>query len=142
MAPVDRVDLQLRVQHVFDDGASSDLWLPRKDFLVDPGDIRLTTVTLEDPFLKSVNDNVSANLEAQLSFGTLRSISGYARSKMRNRDDCAGVPLLAGCVREILPLRYTQWSQEFQLASQDGGVFDWLLGASYLNSDRFRNNFV
>ncbi len=138
----DRFGVELKVQHVVDDGGSGDLWVPRKDYLPDPEDIRLTTVTLGDPFLESENNHASATLELQLDFATLRSISGYANSEVSNRDDCAGIPILAGCVREIIPLKSSQRSQEFQLVSQQGQALDWLAGAYYFDSNASYNYVV
>ena len=98
-----RVDVM--AQHIRDDGGSGELWTPSPDFLVDPHDIRLTTVTLENPYLISEIDNLNVNLEYDLGYASLRSITGYARSKVRNVDDCAGLPVLQGCVRSALPHR-------------------------------------
>ena len=98
-----RVDVM--AQHIRDDGASGDLWTPHPDFLVDPHDIRLTTVTLENPYLISEIDNLNVNLEYDLGYPSLRSITGYAHSRVRNVDDCAGLPVLQGCNRSALPNR-------------------------------------
>jgi len=122
-------------QHVRDDGSSGDLWLPRPDFLVEPRDIRLTTVTHSNPHLLSEVDNLDVSLEYDLGFGTFRSITGYARGEVRNVDDCAGMPVLQGCVRSALPDESEQWSQEFQLAVVGTGAIDGLLGAYYSDAD-------
>ena len=74
----DSVRLSLMAQRVRDDGASGDLWTPNPEYLIDPSDIRLTTVTLANPYLVTENDNVSMTLDYDLAFGTLRSITGYA----------------------------------------------------------------
>ena len=95
--------MDVMAQHIRDDGGSGDLWTPRPDNLADPHDIRLTTVTLENPYLISEIDNLNVNLEYELGFATLQSITGYVRSEVRNVDDCAGIPLLEGCVRSALP---------------------------------------
>lgn len=135
----DATHLELMAQHVRDDGASGELWTPHPGQLVDPRDIRLTTVTLENPYLVTEMDLVSLNLEYDLGGATVRTISGYAYSYVRNLDDCAGVPLLQGCVRGARPLRYEQWSQEIQLLLPGRGRLDGLLGASYLESDESVN---
>jgi iron complex outermembrane receptor protein len=134
------------VQRVFDDGASAELWLPQLDFLPDPSDIHLTTVTLADPFLETSNANANINIEYDLDFATLRSITGYADSEIRDRDDCAGSPPLAGCVRGAVPSRHHQWSQELQLVSRrretnGGDTIDWLLGAYFYGDDAWRNYY-
>jgi len=127
--PSDRFSLDLMAQHVVDDGASGELWLPNPQFLPDPGNLQLTTVTLADPFLKTRNDLVSADAGYDLGFATLRSITGYAMSRIDDKDDCAGLPPLQGCLRVIGPDEHTQWSQELQLVSATDSVVDWLAGA-------------
>jgi iron complex outermembrane receptor protein len=129
-----RARLSLVAQRVRDDGASGDLWTPNPDFLVDPSDIRLTTVTLANPYLVTENDNVSMTLDYDLAFGTLRSITGYARSHTDNLDDCAGDPTLQGCVRGGT-LGYEQWSQEVQLLLRGTDLIDGLVGIYYFDAD-------
>lgn len=131
----DKLLLEIMAQHVRDDGASGELWLPAAQFLVDPDDIRLTTVTLENPFLVTESDNASLNVEYDLGFALMHSITGYAENEVRDFDDCAGKPEFAGCVRSSDPVKYEQWSQEIRLASQRNARFDWLLGAYYFNGD-------
>lgn len=135
----DRLQLAVTGQHVLDDGANNELWLPRPDYLFDPSDIRLTTVTLANPFLKTENDIVSVNIEYDLGFVTLRSITGYARNEVHDLDDCAGLPVLSGCVRGVMPARHYQWSQEFQFASQGADAVEWLVGAYYYDDESPRN---
>jgi iron complex outermembrane receptor protein len=130
----DRARLSLMAQRVRDDGASGDLWTPNPEFLVDPSDIRLTTVTLANPYLVTENDNVIVTFDYDLSVGTLRSLTGYARSGTENLDDCAGMPMLQGCVRGGT-LSYEQWSQEFQLLLHGTGPIDGLLGLYYFDAD-------
>ena len=131
----DDLRLDIMAQHARDDGASSDLWSPNPDFLVDPHDIRLTTVTLENPYLISETDNLNVNLEYDLGFATLRSITGYARSEVRGVDDCAGIPALLGCVRSVLPNDFDQWSQELQLVFPRSGAVEGIVGAYYSDAD-------
>jgi iron complex outermembrane receptor protein len=137
VTPSDVLRLDLMAQHVRDDGANGELWGPRPDFLVDPADIRLTTVTLENPYLIMESEQVGLNLEYDLGIAMLRSISGYARSEVRNLDDCAGLPLLQGCVRGARPNRRDQWSQELQLVFQGTDRLDGLIGAQYFEADGF-----
>ena len=134
--------INVMAQHVLDDGASGELWLPRPDYLADPADIRLTTVTLANPFLKTELDTISANLEFDLGFATLRSVTGHARSNVRDLDDCAGFPLLSGCVRSVLPSRHAQWSQELQFVSQDDGSVHWLVGAYFYRDEASRHFYT
>ena len=47
----------------------------------------------------------ASHLEYDLEFATLRSVSGYARSKVEDLDDCSGAPFLLGCVRGVDPDR-------------------------------------
>jgi iron complex outermembrane receptor protein len=135
--PSEDISLDLMAQHVRDDGASGDLWTPRPDFLVDPNDIRLTTVTLANPYLISETDNVSIRFQHDFGIATLRSITGYARSEVRNLDDCAGMPFLLGCVRGADPSRYDQWSQELQLVFAREGSVEGLVGAYFSSADAY-----
>jgi iron complex outermembrane receptor protein len=131
----DRLRLSVMAQRVMDDGASGDLWTPHPDFLIDPSDIRLATVTLADPHLETENDNVDLTLEYDLAFGTLRSITGYGRNSTENLDDCAGIPMLQGCVRGG-KLRAEQWSEELQLHLNGDGAVDGLIGLYYFEAGR------
>jgi iron complex outermembrane receptor protein len=131
------LSLDFMAQHVRDDGASGELWGPRPDFLVDPNDIHLTTVTLDDPYLIAETDNFSINFQYDFGIATLRSITGYARSDVRNLDDCAGMPVLLGCVRGASPLQHEQWSQEFQLVFPRKGAIEGLVGTYYSSSDGY-----
>lgn len=137
----DAMRVTLMAQHVADDGASNELWLPRPDLLADPSDIRLTTVTLEDPFLKFTTDNVNLDIEYELGFAKLHAVTGYAGLDMRDVDDCAGLTFLAGCIRSALPDRHHQWSQEVRLVSHSGRRLDWLVGASYYDEQGSRDYF-
>jgi iron complex outermembrane receptor protein len=128
-------------QHVDDDGAFGDLWLPSPDFLPDPQDIRLTTVRLADPFLETESDTVTVNVAWNLAFATLHSISGYAGNTLSDVDDCAGIPPLAGCVRSALPFRHRQFSQEARLVSRDDTDINWIVGAYYYDDDAIRDYF-
>jgi iron complex outermembrane receptor protein len=134
--PTDALTIDVMAQRVEDDGASSELWLPRKDFLPDPDDIWLTTVTLADPYLESTDDVASVELAYELDELTLRSISGYARNVTNALDDCAGIPQLRGCVRGVRPLHSEQRSQELRLESVGNDSFDWLAGVFYFNGDQ------
>ncbi len=131
----DDLRLDIMAQHARDDGASGDLWSPRPEFLVDPHDIRLTTVTLDNPYLVSESDNLNVNLEYDVGFATLRSITGYSRSEVRGVDDCAGTPSLRGCIRSVLPNDFDQWSQELQLVFPRSGHFEGIVGAYYSDAD-------
>ena len=123
-------------QSIRDDGGAGDLWLPNPEFLPDPNDIHLTTVTLENPYLHSEVDNLDVNLEYELGFATLRSITGYARSEVRNVDDCAArFPEMAGCVRAALPNETEQWSQELQLVIPGSRGISGIVGVYYADSD-------
>jgi iron complex outermembrane recepter protein len=127
--------IQLMAQHVRDDGGSGDLWLPQLDYLPNPRDIRLTKVTLPDPYLISESDEVSVRAEFDLGATKLRSISGYTRSHVREVDDCAGSALLRGCFRTALPNDFEGWSQELQLQLPHSKRFDALLGAYYAGAE-------
>ena len=137
----ERARVDVMAQHVEDDGAVGELWLPRPDFLVNPADIRLTTVTLANPFLETANDVVALSLEYDFGKATLHAVTGYAESEINNLDDCAGIPLLAGCVRSLLPGRHRQWSQEIRLATEAAGPVDWQLGLYAYDEDASRDYY-
>lgn len=130
----DVMHVDLTAQHLRDDGASGELWTPNPGYLPNPDDIRLTNVTLADPYLVTEIDNVDLSLDWELGFGTLRSITGYAGSHVRDLDDCAGEPNLEGCVRGVEPSRYSQWSQEIQLLLPATRRLQALVGAQYFES--------
>jgi iron complex outermembrane receptor protein len=137
--PSENLRIDVMAQHLRDDGASGELWSPRPDFLLNPSDIQLTTVTLANPYLVSDIDNFNVNLQYDLGFATLRSITGYGSSDIRNLDDCAGIPLLAGCVRGASPALYDQWSQEIQLVFAPNEAINGIVGAYYSDADIFIN---
>jgi iron complex outermembrane recepter protein len=130
----DALRIDVMAQRVKDDGASGELWTPHPDFLPNPDDIRVTTVTLSNPYLITENDSANITLEYDLPFATLRSISGYARNETRNLDDCAGIPLLTNCVRGARPISYRQWSQELQLHFRGSGTLDGVAGIYYFHA--------
>ena len=138
----DNLSIDVMAQHIRDDGASAELWTPNPGYLVDRNDIRLTTVTLENPYLISEIDNVAINLSYDLKFATLRSITGYARSKIRNLDDCAGDWWMLGCVRSVAPSRHEQWSQELQLVFARTGSIEGLIGAYYADVNASANYYL
>jgi iron complex outermembrane receptor protein len=143
LEPDDRVRVDIVGQHIEDDGATGELWGKRPDQLIDPSDIRLTTVTLENPYLETQNDSVDAKVVIDLGRATLHSITGYARSEVHDVDDCAGVPILQGCVRSADPLIADQVSQEFQLVLRDAGPVQAIVGANYFAGEsrgRFRQH--
>lgn len=138
----DRMQVNLMAQHVRDDGASGELWDPQPAYLPDPDDIWLTTVTLPNPYLVTESDNFSLDVEYDLGFADLHSITGYARNEVNGVDDCAGNPDLEGCVRSYLPSKYDAWSQEIRLVSKMEASFDWLLGAYFFNADGSTNYYL
>ena len=129
-----RLTVDLMAEHVEDDGATGELWLPRPDYLADPDDIFLTTVTLENPYLKTANDIADLKLTYAFDKATLQSISGYAGNLTRGVDDCAGLPPLQGCVRAVLPTRYEQRSQELHLSAAPGASVEWIVGLFFLDA--------
>lgn len=133
--PADALRVDLVVQRVDDDGGSTELWLPNPSFMPDPNDVHLTTVTVADPYLRFQTGFAGLTVEYDLGWATAHSITGYADSETNNLDDCAGLPFLRNCVRGAVPLRYTQWSEELQLASAGGGRTDWLAGAYFFSGD-------
>ena len=132
----DKLIIDLMAQHVADDGATGELWSPPSQYLPDPDDIRLTSVTLDNPYLETTSDNVSLNVGYDLGFAALRSITGFAHNLVSDLDDCAGAPQFKGCIRGSDPDQYDQWSQELQLVSQPKDSVSWLLGLYYFHADR------
>lgn len=137
--PSDRLTVDAMLQRVQDDGASGELWGPRRDQLVDPDDIRLTTVRIANPYHETTNDFANLSLAYEWAGRTLRSITGFARNLTRDLDDCAGTPMLPGCVRGVAPLRYQQYSQEVRFESQGVDRLDWIVGAHYVDSSAFQH---
>ena len=137
----ERLKIDIMAQHVTDDGAAGELWLPNPEFLADPSDIRLTTVTLPNPFLESDSDHVSINFEYDLGFATLHSVTGYAKNEINDVDDCAGMPFLGGCIRSLMPGKHDQLSQELRLNSTGGTSVDWIVGAYYYDDRQSRDYF-
>ena len=133
--PTDALRVDLTAQRVDDDGGSTELWLPNPEYLPDPDDVHLTTVTVADPFLRLRTGLANLTVDYDLGWATARSITGYADNETNNIDDCAGMPFLRSCVRGAVPLRYAQWSEELQLASYGGGPTDWLAGAYLFSGD-------
>ncbi len=138
---VERLDLTLTAERIVDDGGRGELWLPNPEFLPNPSDVHLTTVTLAEPFLYTSNDIVSLDIDIDLGGATLRSITGFASSHVNYRDDCAGMPILRDCVREILPSKYRQRSQEIHLASTGDDRVQWLVGANRFAGDEAERFF-
>jgi iron complex outermembrane receptor protein len=141
VAPSERWRIDLTAQRVYDDGASTELWLPNPTYLHDPDDIHLTTVTLADPYLRTENDFASLTAEYDLDVARLRSITGYAQSETHDLDDCQGSPRLLSCIRGGIPLVHEQWSQELQLASTVGERVDWLAGVYWYSGDEYEHFF-
>ena len=137
--PNDALKIGITAQHIEDDGASGDLWLPRKDFLPDPSDIHLTTVTLANPHLETRDDAVSADIGVEFGRVQLTLLSGYVYHEANALDDCAGIPPLAGCERGVHPDSDRQWSQEIRLSSTENGTLDWLLGVYWLDVEALTN---
>ena len=140
--PSDALSLIARYQHVDDSGGLTELWMPRPDYLPDPDDPYLTTVTHPDPYLDIVSDNANVVIEYDFGELALHSVTGYARSRIDNIDDCAGVPGLRGCVRTALPNTYEQWSQELRLQSSGSTRIEWLAGLFYSNGDDETNYYL
>ena len=131
----DRLRVDVMAQHVEDTGATGELWVAPPPFLANPSDIRLATVSLDNPYLHRYTNNASATLAYDFGFATLRSITGYANNEVLDRDDCSGLPFLQGCIRGVDPYKYHQWSQEFQLTSKDGAAIKWLVGGNYFDAN-------
>lgn len=132
----DDLDVHVMLQRVVDDGGAGDLWSPNRNFLPEPGDIRRTTVTHPNPFLRIEGDLATINASYALGSGELQSATGVAHSEVRALDDCAGLPVLEGCVRGLSPSEYRQWTQEFRLSSASDERFVWMVGMNYFDSEQ------
>lgn len=137
LTPSDKLTLDLRSQTVSDDGGIAELWLPRIDYLVDPKDIYLTTVTQDNPFLATTDRVSSMTADYRPGRLLMRSISAYGKSLTRNLDDCGVVVGLPSCVRGARPDDHAQWSQEFHLVSLPKARNQWIVGAYYLENDSY-----
>ena len=140
--PTDRLTIDLMAEHLHDDGANDDLWLPRADYLPDPRDIHLTTVTLANPFLDVKDDLFDVDVTYELGRMTLRSLTGSARNVTSDRDDCVATPSLQGCVRGLRPLIYDQRSEELRLEPSTAGPSRWVAGVLFLDADRAQNYYM
>lgn len=140
--PTAATTIDLMLQRVEDDGAAGELWLPRKDQLPDPGEVHLTTVTDPDPYLRARDELATLELAHGDDGLRLRSVTGYGRHQTRARDDCAGVPVLVGCVRGVQPLRFRQLSQELRLESATTRGARWVMGAFYFHSQESIDYFL
>jgi iron complex outermembrane receptor protein len=140
--PTDRLTIDLMAEHLHDYGANDDLWLPRADYLPDPHDIRLTTVTLADPFLDAKDDLVDIDVAYDLGRMTLRSLTGFARNVTNERDDCVATPDLRDCVRGVRPLIYEQRSEELRLEPNTVGRSQWVAGLFFLDADETQNFYM
>ncbi|MDX1563682.1 MAG: TonB-dependent receptor, partial [Gammaproteobacteria bacterium] len=136
--PTSALTVDLTAERLHDDGGGGELWSPNRNFLPDPNDIWLTTVTLADPYLKIEHDIVSLDIERSFSQGTLTSISGYVTSVVRDVDDCSSVPA-QGCVRSYQPRAYEQRSHEIRFASPASDRHDWIVGIYFLDADEQSN---
>lgn len=136
--PTNALTINLTAQRVNDDGGSGELWLPNRAFLPDPSDIRLTTITLENPYLWIENDIVALDIVRDFGPGTLTFLTGYVHSTTRDIDECSSVPGL-GCIRTYQPRAYEQRSQEIRFASPAGSRREWLAGLYFLDDDELAN---
>jgi iron complex outermembrane receptor protein len=137
--PTDRLTIDLMAEHLHDDGANDDLWLPRADYLPDSHDIRLTTVTLADPFLDAKDDFADVDVAFDLGRMTLRSLTGFARNVTNERDDCVATPQLRDCIRGIRPLIYEQRSEELRLEPNTVDRSQWVAGMFFLDARETQN---
>ncbi|MEF9977164.1 MAG: TonB-dependent receptor [Thermomonas sp.] len=99
-------------------------------------------VYVDAPFSKDV-DYYAATLSWDLGWGDFTSASGYSKIDTALRQDVTvdygrftdlGLGLsFPGASYFDTGLDFTQFTQEFRLASKVGGRFDWLVGAFYSN---------
>ena len=103
------------------------------------GDLK-NDVYVNEPFKKDIN-YYSATLNWELGWGSFTSASGYSDTTTRQRGDTTiaygrfadlalGLPA-AGSSPFDVGLDLTKFTQEFRLASNSEGVFEWLVGAFY-----------
>jgi len=140
--PTDRLLIDLMAERLRDDGASDDLWLPRADYLPEPRDIRLTTVTLANPFLDISDEFADVDVSYDLGRMALRSVTGFARNVTNDRDDCVASPELQDCIRGLRPLIYEQFTEELRLEPNTAGPSQWVAGVYFLDADRTQNYYL
>ncbi|MFK8030265.1 MAG: TonB-dependent receptor [Gammaproteobacteria bacterium] len=89
----------------------------------------------EAEFDKTKTVNSVLNIDWEWDNHTLTSVTGYSNFKFRRRldSDFSAIPLL---ITETLPEQFEQISQEFRLASDPGGRFDYIAGL-YWQTNRY-----
>ncbi|MGD8340587.1 MAG: TonB-dependent receptor, partial [Gammaproteobacteria bacterium] len=139
LQPTASLSVDVTAQLAEDDGAVGEVWLPRRDYLPDPNDIRLTRVTLANPYQQTKDKLATVDLSYGIGRLTLRSVTGYARNVTLDVDDCAGSPAMAACVRGVDPLRYEERSQEIRVESDPDASTQWVVGTVHYNSDQVQH---
>jgi len=74
---------------------------------------------------------ISLNLDYDLGFATLSSVTGYLKVRQKFLADNDGSPAIL--LEEYTTNRNRQVSQELRLTSNGEGPFKWIVGAFYLN---------
>lgn len=86
------------------------------------------------PISVSDVEQVSATLEHEADFATLRSISAYYYAKNTNRVPSDGVPAVSDFQAFFKDSHVRSLSQELQVLSPSGSSLQWILGAFYMDS--------
>ncbi len=89
----------------------------------------------EDEFDETTTTNSVLNIDWEWDNHTFTSVTGYSNFKFRRLldSDFSAIPLI---ITETLPERFEQLSQEFRLASDPGGRFEYILGL-YWQTNQF-----
>jgi len=74
---------------------------------------------------------ISLNVDYNLGFATLSSVTGYLKVKQKFLADNDGTPAIL--LEEYTTNRNRQFSQELRLTSNGDGPFKWIVGGFYLN---------
>ncbi len=99
------------------------------------------------PFIESKNVRELVDNDLLLLSGTMtwdfesfsiKSVTAYGESSFFSRQDSDSSPV--NIVELNLVEDASQFSQELQVVSTDGGKFDWIFGLYYFNEDAFRSS--
>jgi len=76
---------------------------------------------------------ISLNLDWNVGFATLTSVTGYLHAAIQGDYDIDASP--ASIADAYEPANAEQWSQEFRMTSNNDGPFNWIAGLFYLNEN-------
>lgn len=143
--PSDKLTIDLRAQHVDQDGGSgyfmpgSDFFLPlpppNPPIVVDVPEFEIQANKLGESFVKS--SELAAKLDYDLGWATLTSVTSFTDVDSGNDQDLDQTFVEA---IDILVIDKSETiAQELRLVSDDEQALRWVAGISYFSQDRFRS---